>query len=233
VCSQPGIMAGAGYGSAGLMTWLSKRNVARQVLVAKGHRRYPNSERPSSQDRRMIFLAVAVAAGVWGLRYSTALRKLAEAGLGLNYMAREVHRSDRTIEEMKLRSLVWAESVENYFYRLPNRKWRAMRELPCPVPAHFQGGFIIHGFGPNGPQSTFSRTLPRELADPPSALQKERAVVETMTSSPPPRKTCAPNSVRCRCGAEISAKTRKLALQALVEHKRLFHGSTRNSSSAN
>ncbi|MGB6877151.1 MAG: hypothetical protein WBD87_14085 [Candidatus Acidiferrales bacterium] len=91
-CSRSHVMAGAGYGAAGLMTWLTNRNVAVQVLAAKKHRRYLRSERPSSQDRRMFFLGVAVGAGVWEINFGTALRKLAEAGLGQKHMADDVHR---------------------------------------------------------------------------------------------------------------------------------------------
>jgi hypothetical protein len=110
---------------------------------------------------------------------------------------------------------------------LPNRKWRPIRELPCDVPEIFQGGYIIHGYTANGPQSTFSPTLPLELVDSGSQLQKGPPLAKTMASDPPPRKSCAPNSVRCRCGAEISAQTRKLALKALAEHKRIVHGPRR------
>ncbi len=163
VCSRPRIMAGAGYGAAGLMTWLEDKNVAMQLLAAKKHRRYPGSERPSSNDRRMIFLAISVAAGVWRIEFSTALRKLAQAGLGLHHMAREVHRFDHFSESMKRDAFVWAEPVENFFFAPSDGKWHQMRDLPCQIPADFRGGFIIYGYGPNGPLATFSRTLPREL----------------------------------------------------------------------
>jgi len=226
-CSQSGAMTKAGYGAAGLMTWLTERRVAVQVLKAKQHRHYPDSERPSSEDRRMIFLGIAVAAGIWGIEYSTALRKLAEAGLGLEYLAQRVHAFDNLKVNMRQRSLVFAEPVENYFYRLPNGKWQLIRELPCDVPVDFQGGFIMYGYTASGPQSTFSPTLPLELVDSGSQLQKGPQLAETMASSPPSGKRCAPNSVKCRCGAKISAQTRKLAIQALAEHKRIVHGTRR------
>ena len=164
-------MAGAGYGAAGQMERLRKKGVANQILAAKKHRRYPKSNRPSSHDRRMIFLAIAVAAGVWESEFNTALRKLAQAGLGIRHMTREVHRFDHLIENMRARSIVWAEPVENYFVPLTSsdEKLELMRELPCKLPPDWRGGFIIHGVGPSGPQSTFSRTLPPELR---KALEK-------------------------------------------------------------
>jgi hypothetical protein len=231
-CSQPRAMAKAGYGAAGLMTWLVKSNVALQVIAAKQHRRYPDSNRPSSEDRRMIFLAIAVAAGIWEREFSTALRILAEAGLGPESMAEEVHRFDRLEEKAKLSSLVWAEPVENYCYPVIDGKWEPTRKLPCKVPADCRGGFIIHGYGSDGPQSTYSPTLPPELLESLEPLVKEGLALprRSMTSGPLPRKTCAPNSVRCRCGAEISAQSKELALQALAEHERLVHGTKRGPS---
>jgi len=113
----------------------------------------------------MIFLAISVAAGIWEVTFSTALRKLAQAGLGPHHMVREVHRFDHMREHMKREAFVWAEPVGNFYFRLSNGEWRQMRDLPCQVPANFQGGFIIYGYGPNGESATFSRTLPRELRD--------------------------------------------------------------------
>jgi hypothetical protein len=167
VCARPRVMAGAGYGAIGQMERLREKEVANQVLSAKKHRRYPGSNRPSSQDRRMIFLAIAVAAGVWEIDYETALRKLAEAKLGIRHLTKEVHRNDHLMENMRARSIVWAEPVENYFFPLssPNGEWELMQELPCKVPYHWRGGFIIHGVGPSGSQSTFSRALPLELRE--------------------------------------------------------------------
>jgi len=163
ICSRPLIMTGAGYGAAGLMTWLANEKAAVQVLAAKKHRRYPRSKRPSSEDRKMIFLGISVAAGVFGIEFSTALRKLAQAGLGPHHMVREVHRFDQFLEHMRRNAFVWAEPVENFFFPLANGKWDQMRDLPCKVPGNFRGGFIIYGFGPNGESATFSRTLPLEL----------------------------------------------------------------------
>lgn len=165
ICSLPGAMVGAGYGAAGMMEYLTKKNVAMQVIVANNHRRYPRSERPSSQDRRMIFLAIAVGAGVWEIEFTTALRKLAQAQRGIEYMTKEVHRFDRLQEMIKKNASVWAEPVGNYFFSSVNGKWERMRDLPCKVPTDWQGGYILHGFaGPSGTfQSTFSRTLPTEL----------------------------------------------------------------------
>lgn len=150
-----------------MMERLKDESVATQVIAAKNHRRYPKSERPSSEDRRMIFLAIAVAAGVWEIDYKTALRKLTQAKRGIRYMATEVHRFDRFQENIRAKSIVWAEPVENYFFPLPspNGEWEPMQDLPCKVPSDWQGGYIIYGVGPSGPQSTFSRTLPRELRE--------------------------------------------------------------------
>lgn len=207
------------------MTWLKSRRVAPQVLNAKQHRRYPGSGRPSSEDRRMIFLGIAVGAGVWQIEYSTALRKLAEAGLGPDHLAKEVHRMDR-LEEMTKHE-VWAEPVGNYFIPSPDGRWEKVRELPCKVPANWEGGYIIYGYGSSGFQSKFSRTLPTELLE---TLKRQQRDINPATSKRTrgrvnyPSSMPSPNSVRCRCGATISAQNRKLALQALTEHKRMVHG---------
>ncbi|MFZ0856182.1 MAG: hypothetical protein WAN10_04950, partial [Candidatus Acidiferrales bacterium] len=182
-CSRPHAMAGAGYGAAGLMTWLKDQNVALQVLAAKKHRRYPRSERPSSRDRRMFFLAVAVGAGVWEINLSTALRKLAEAGLGQKHMADDVHRYDRIEETLRLNARVWAEPVGNYFLPMPDGTVRSIKNLPCDIPENFQGGYIIHGFGPTGLVSAFSRTLPLELRDVAAA----KSSTETVEKNEVPR----------------------------------------------
>jgi hypothetical protein len=169
-CARPGVMTGAGYGAIGQMERLREKEVANQVLTAKKHRRYPISNRPSSQDRRMIFLAIAVAAGVWEIEFATALRKLAQARLGIEHMAKEVHRSDRLQEMMKKEAFVWAEPVGNYFFHSGHGEWVPVRDLPCPVPTNWQGGYFIYGYGPSGLfQSTFSRTLPTELDESLSA----------------------------------------------------------------
>ncbi len=111
----------------------------------------------------MMFLGISVAAGVFEIEFSTALRKLAQSRLGPHHMLRDVHRFDHFRENMKLNAFVWAEPVENFFFPLANGKWDQMRDLPCKVPGNFRGGFIIYGFGPNGETATFSRTLPLEL----------------------------------------------------------------------
>jgi hypothetical protein len=178
-CLQKGAMSHAGYGAKGLMTWLTKRTVALQVLKAKQHRRYPNSNRPSSADRRMIFLSIAVAAGVWEIEYSTALRKLARANLGIERMAREVHSFDRLQENMVRDAVVMAEPVENYFFQSPEGEWRQVQELPCEIPPDFQGGFIVFGHDSKGkPEATFSRTLPSELADPVGEPETDKPLTE-------------------------------------------------------
>lgn len=182
VCSRPDVMSRAGYGAAGQMERLREKTVAKEILAAKKHRRYPSSNRPSSEDRRMIFLAIAVAAGVWEIDYKTALRKLTQAKLGIRHITKEVHRIDQLQENMRARSIVWAEPVGNYFlpFPSPNGKWELMQELPCKVPDDWQGGYIIHGYGLSGLfQSTFSRTLPTELDQ---SLSAPDAHVEAKTS---------------------------------------------------
>ena len=219
-------MAGAGYGAHGSMTWLKNRNVARQILAAKAHRRYPGSERPSSQDGRMIFLGIAVAAGAWKVEFSTALRKLATSKLGQRHLANEVHRWERIEESIRLKAVVWAEPVENYFIPSGAGKWEQAQTLPCSIPENFQGGFIIHGYGPDGPQSTFSPTLPPELLDSLPPVQRTASTAGKKTSGKVhySKMKPDPNVVRCGCGATISAQSRKLALQTLAEHKRMVHG---------
>jgi hypothetical protein len=165
ICAAPNTMRGASYGAAGAMTWLENGNVACQIVAAKRHRRYPNSNRPTSEDRRMIFLGIAVAAGVFRLSFNTALRKLAEAKLGPEHIVEEVHGIDRLNEFVKSGAMVWAEPVGNYFWRLPNGEWTPLHDLPCDVPTNWQGGYFIFGIGPSGLQTSFSRTLPSELAE--------------------------------------------------------------------
>ena len=227
-CSQSGAMSKAGYGAAGLMAWLSNRKVAVQVLLAKDHRRYADSIRPSSEHRRMMSLGIAVAAGVWGITYSTALRKLAEAGLGLDYMGQDVDRFDQLKENLRRGSFVSAEPLGNYFYRSPDGKRRQIRDLPCKVPDNCLTGFIIHGYDSNGPQSTYSPTLPSELLASLLSQEEECPASQETAVGPPPQNSVAPNTVRCPCGAEICAQTRKLALKALAEHKRIVHVTSRS-----
>jgi hypothetical protein len=164
-CSRPEVMRGAGYGAAGMMTWLAEEKVALQVLSAKKHRRYPGSERPTSQDRRMIFLGIAVAAGIFGLSFNTALRKLAQGNMGIEHLLKEVHEIDRLHEMVESNGYVWAEPVGNYFWHEPDGTWTLLRELPCAVPKDWQGGYILYGYGPSGFETTFTRTLPIELTE--------------------------------------------------------------------
>jgi hypothetical protein len=174
-CSKPGVMAGAGYGAVGLMTWLKSPTVAMRVLAAKIHRRYPHSERPSSQDRRMIFLGIAVAAGVFDVKFSTALRKLAQSGLGEKHLSHAVHNWDRIEQRFKEEAFVWAEPIFNYCEPLPDGGWQLRQNLPCPVPKdQYHGGYIIHGFLSDGRvASRFSRTLPTEICDVPDGKKEE------------------------------------------------------------
>jgi hypothetical protein len=220
-CWRPGVLAQAGYGAAGQMERLREKGVAIQVVAAKKHRRYPKSNRPSSQDRKMIFLAIAVSAGVWEIEFSTALRKLAQAGLGIRYMTKEVHRMDRLEQIIRAQAIVWAEPIGNYFWFTSDGKWTALRDLPCEVPNDWRGGFIINGVGPSGSQSTFSRTLPLGLAE--FASPPEPTPTEAKKADLPTRIPLAPNHVMCRCGAIICARNRKLALKALEEHERQVH----------
>ena len=164
MCSQPGVVVGAGYGAAGAMTYLDEEKVALQVLSAKHHRRYPKSNRRTSEDHRMIFLGIAVATGVFDLSLKTALRKLTERKLGIEHTAVEVHRHDRFVEHLRSNAFIWAEPVGNYFWLTAHGEWAPLETLPCEVPKDWQGGYIIYGYGPSGFQATFSRTLPLDLA---------------------------------------------------------------------
>ena len=120
----------------------------------------------------MIFLAIAVAAGIWEREFSTVLRILAEANLGIDYMSRDVHRFDQMEAYVKQNSIVWAEPLGNYLLRLPGRKVLQMRELPCKVPSNCRKGFIIFGYGPSGLEATYSPTLPTDLLALPSSQDK-------------------------------------------------------------
>ncbi|MGB7186224.1 MAG: hypothetical protein WBD21_06490, partial [Candidatus Acidiferrales bacterium] len=122
-------------------------------------------------------------AGVWEINLSTALRKLAEAGLGQKHMADDVHRYDRIEETLRLNARVWAEPVGNYFLPMPDGTVRSIKNLPCDIPENFQGGYIIHGFGPTGLVSAFSRTLPLELRDVAAA----KSSTETVEKNEVPR----------------------------------------------
>lgn len=226
-CSQPLAMTGAGYGATGMMEHLSKSLVAVQVLKAKQHRRFPASERPSSEYRRKIFLGIAVAAGIWEIEFATALRKLAQAGLGIDHMTREVHRFDRMQENMRKMAVVWAEPLGNYFHH-SGKKWLQVGDLPCKVPTNCHTGFILYGSGATGFQSAYSPTLPTELVAWLASQEKNRlASLKSARGQPPsdvpPTNAVAPNSLRCRCGAEITAGTRELALKALKAHEHNVH----------
>jgi hypothetical protein len=223
VCSMPETMPKAGYGAAGMMEHLRKKNVARQVLAAKKHRRYPDSDRPSSKHGRMIFLAIAVAAGIWEISFKTALRKLHKAGLGQRYLSREVRAGARLEEEAKRNSMIFAEPVGNYFCP-ENGKWQLVRELPCKIPRNWQGGYFVCVYGTNGLETVFSRTLPVELAESLARSLGQPQLPKRTAIALPSGKDIKSNCVTCRCGASISAHTRKLALKALAEHRYAVHG---------
>lgn len=159
-CAARNAMPDAGYGVIGAMTWLRREYVAQEILNAKKHSEYPKSNRPSSEDRRMIFLGVATAAGIFELKIATALRKLAEAGQGLENISEDVHAFDRLKEMLRAKSLTWAEPVANYFWPSPNGGWILLRDLPCEVPTDWQGGYFIFGIQEGECRATFSRTLP-------------------------------------------------------------------------
>jgi len=150
-----------------MMTRLTNRKVAVQVLKAKQHRRYPRSNRRSSDDRRLIFLGIAVAAGIWEIEFSTALRKLSQNHLGIEHMIEDVHGFDISDKNMALDGIVLAEPIESYFIRLPEGRWHQIQNLPCQIPANFEGGFIVWGYDSRGKETAaFTRTLPLELAYP-------------------------------------------------------------------
>jgi hypothetical protein len=222
-CAGPNAMPGAGYGAIGAMTWLARDYVAREILAAKNHAQYPSSERPTSEDRRMIFLGVATAAGIFELSIGTALRKLAEAKLGLEKISEHVHRFDQFREMVISSAFVWAVPVSNFFWRRPNGEWILLHNLPCEVPKNWQGGFIVYGETDSGTQATFSRTLPIGLESIP-----ERGALPTTEQSEvanlgSPTVTQAPNHIVCECGTTIAASDGENALKVLAEHKRLVH----------
>lgn len=229
-CAQPGVMTGAGYGAAGAMTYLQDGKVALQVLSAKHHRRYPKSDRPTSEDRRMIFLGVAVAAGIFELTIGTALRKLAESNLGIEVLSNEVHTFDQYKEMVEKGGYVMAEPVTNYLLPLSKKKFFVKGDLPCDIPADCAGGYIIHGYLNGRPLAKFSRTLPTELANSPEAQYKEVKKLRTMRPTVVAQVTHAPNQVVCKCGAYIVGPTRRAALQVLAEHKRVVHGRKKQTS---
>ena len=222
LCAGPNAMPGAGYGAIGAMTWLARDYVAREIVAAKNHDQYPSSPRPTSEDRRMIFLGVATAAGIFELSISTALRKLAEAKLGLEKISEHVHRFDQFREMVRSNAFVWAEPVGNYFWRRENGEWMLLHDLPCEVPKNWQGGFIVYGETGSGTLATFSRTLPIGLETFPE--REALPTTEQVANLGPPTVTQAPDHVVCECGTTIAASDKKTALEALAEHKRVVHG---------
>ena len=220
-CAWRGEMSGAGYGAIGAMTWLMRDYVAQEILNAKKRPQYPKSDRPSSEDRRMIFLGVATAAGIFELKTATVLRKLAEAWRGLVNISVDVHRFDVFKEKLRAKSFTWAESVANYFWLNRKGEWIQLRDLPCEIPEDWYGGYFVYGITDAGEQVVFSRGLPIELQ---SAL-KPQVVVRTKSrhADLPPPVTLPPNQVVCECGATIAAQTREQALKALAEHKKTVH----------
>lgn len=220
-------MDGASYGAAGLMTWLSNEDVARQILRAKQHRRYPKPNLTLSEERRIIFLGIAVAAGIWEVEFSTALRKLAVAGLGQERLAEELRSGQEFESKLKEMNAVWAEPVGNFFFPVASEKngYLQTKELPCEIPIDWHGGYILYGFINSKFEARFGRILPIELRDP------------SLSSSPPETEGQVPaapdtplvmnsNTVTCFCGASIFAPSRGAALDALSRHKLLEHSET-------
>lgn len=224
-CATPGAMLGAGYGAEGAMTWLQNGNVAFQIVEAKRHRRYPkSSNRPSSEDRRMIFLGIAVAAGVFGISVGTGLRKLAEANLGLESLSKQVHSLDGFKEIVERNAYLMAEPIGNYLLPLGDGTYIRQNDLPCEIPDDCVDGYIIHGYVNGRPVAQFSRTLPAELADSPEAQGKVE-VSENPVLKPANLLTTplSENQVVCVCGATIAAGDTETALKALADHKRRVH----------
>ena len=209
----------------GAMTWMVRDYVAQEILNAKEHSDYPKSDRPSSEDRRMIFLGIATAAGIFELKISTALRKLSEAGLGPERISVEVHRWDKFKERMRAESFTWAESVANYFWLNSNGEWIQLRDLPCEVPKDWYGGYFVYGITDTGEQVAFATGLPLELKNITERQEDARVTVPrgSLCADLQAPLELAPNHVVCRCGATIVAKTRQLALRALAEHRRAVH----------
>jgi hypothetical protein len=221
-CSAPNAMPGSGYGAIGAMTWLARDYVAQEVLNAKKHRDYPKSDRPSSEDRRMFFLGIAISAGIFELKLGTALRKLAEADLGSEKLSVDVHRYDLFREKVRTESLIWAESVAHYFWLNANGEWMQLDDLPCEVPKDWHGGYFLYGITDTGLKVVFVRKLPIELEErAPKPRVAVRTKIRRAKSSTPA--ALPPNHVICKCGATIAAKTREQALKALVEHQKIVH----------
>jgi hypothetical protein len=99
------------------------------------------------------------------LSIGTALRKLAEAKLGLEKISEHVHRFDKSREMVISNAFVWAEPVSNYFCCGPDGGWTLLQPLACEVPKDWLGGYIIHSNGTSGFEAVFSRTLPVELTE--------------------------------------------------------------------
>jgi hypothetical protein len=220
-CAARNAMSGAGYGAIGAMTWLGRDYVAQEILNAKKHTEHPKSNRPSSEDRRMIFLGIATAAGIFELQVSTALRKLGSARLGWKRLSMDVHNWDKFKEKMRAESFTLAESVANYFWPQPNGKWIQLRDLPCEVPEDWYGGYFVYGITDAGEQVTFARGLPIELKS--AAKPSVPVRVKHHRTNLPTPVTLPPNQVVCECGATIAAQTREQALQGLAEHKKIVH----------
>lgn len=126
----------------------------------------------------MIFLGIAVAAGGFEIKFSTALRKLAQSGYGEKFFGQKVHNWDRIEETMKGSGFVCAEPVENYVWPAEDGDWMELEKLPCAIPKDFHGGFIIHGYTPDGQfRSVFSKTLPVELS---KSLEKNEELNEKL-----------------------------------------------------
>jgi hypothetical protein len=92
-------------------------------------------------------------------------------------------------------------------------------------------------FGSMNPKAALSRVYrAKERVEkdiPGTRTEKEPLIAEPITSSPPMNEPSDPNTVLCSCGAVISARTRKIALRALMRHQRQNHCAKRPLSSVN
>lgn len=226
ICAGPNAMPNASYGAVGAMTWLARDYVANEILAARKHPKYPKSNRPTSEDRRMIFLGIAVAAGIFELRVGTALRRLAESKMGLEVLADEVHQFDRYKKMVEEKGYVIAEPITNYVLPLGNGRVYVKGDLPCYVPANHAKGYIIHGYCDGHSVATFSEELPADLANSPEA--QYRGLVENAPTGSQRKATVtdSPNQVICHCGAIVAARDRETALKVLADHKRAIHSNS-------
>lgn len=87
---------------------------------------------------------------------------------------------------------------------------------------------MFRSMNPKAALSRVYRAKERVEKDIPGTRTEEKPLIaEPIMSSPPMNEPSDPNTVQCSCGALISARTRKIALQALIKHQRQNHCANR------